>query len=149
MKKMPQRCKIGLNLYGVLLFVAIMLPNVVWAFVPAEKDVLRAESVTPALDVAASVFQFLTVAAVAVIVYGTFKSGKIPFMIALIPAAAYYVCWVVYYFATPCGALLVFMAVLPCLALILYAWFEKNYAGAAFGAVFMILHIVSTCLNFL
>ena len=146
---MSRRYKIGFNLYGVLLFAAIMLPNVIWAFVPAENDVLRSESVTPALDIAASVFQFLTVAAVALIVYGTFKSGKIPFIIALIPTAAYYVCWAIYYFAAPYGALLVFMAVLPCLALILYALFEKNYVGAALGAVFMILHIVSTCLNFL
>lgn len=49
------------DLWGLLLFAAIMLPNILWMFFPAPNDLLRAESVTPVIDGIASFCQMLMV----------------------------------------------------------------------------------------
>ena len=53
--------KFGFNIYGLLLFLIIMIPNFIWFAVPAPNDVLRTESVTEVIDTIASVCQVLMV----------------------------------------------------------------------------------------
>lgn len=60
--------KIGFDIWGLTLFLAIMLPNFIWFAVPAVNDVLRNKSVTPLVDMIASVFQAVMVVALCVIV---------------------------------------------------------------------------------
>ena len=38
--------RIGFDLPGLLLFLMIMIPNVIWFVIPAANDVLRTESVS-------------------------------------------------------------------------------------------------------
>lgn len=54
--------RFGFDPWGLLLFLLVMLPNFIWFAVPASNDILRADSVTPVVDVIGSVFQVLTVA---------------------------------------------------------------------------------------
>ena len=56
------RYRFGFDFLGLLLFLLVMLPNFIWFAVPAPNDVLRVDSVTPVVDVIASVCQVLTVA---------------------------------------------------------------------------------------
>ena len=42
--------KFGFNIYGLLLFLIIMIPNFIWFAIPAPNDVLRTESVTEVID---------------------------------------------------------------------------------------------------
>ena len=60
--------KFGFNIYGLLLFLIIMIPNFIWFAVPAPNDVLRAESVTEVIDTIASVCQILMVIALCIFV---------------------------------------------------------------------------------
>ena len=60
--KLLKQYRFGFDLSGLLLFLLVMLPNFIWFAVPAPNDVLRADSVTPVVDVIASVCQVLTVA---------------------------------------------------------------------------------------
>ena len=50
------RYRFGFDFRGLLLFLLVMLPNFIWLAVPVPNDVLRADSVTPVVDVIASVF---------------------------------------------------------------------------------------------
>ncbi len=56
---MLKKYRLGFDGWGLLLFLVIMSPNFVWFAVPAPKDVLRAASVTAALDAFASVYHLL------------------------------------------------------------------------------------------
>ena len=58
---MLKEYKFGFNIYGLLLFLIIMIPNFIWFAVPAPNDVLRTESVTEVIDTIASVCQVLMV----------------------------------------------------------------------------------------
>lgn len=55
--------RFGIQPWGLLLFFLIMLPNFIWFALPAENDVLRLASRTPALDGVGSVFQVCMAAA--------------------------------------------------------------------------------------
>lgn len=61
-----KKYKFGFDIWGLLLFFAIMIPNVIWFALPAPDDILRADSVTGTLDAVASVCQVLMVAALCI-----------------------------------------------------------------------------------
>ena len=63
------RYRFGFNFWGLLLFLLVMLPNFIWFAVPAPNDILRTESVTPAVDILGSVFQVLTVACLCFVIH--------------------------------------------------------------------------------
>ena len=54
---MKKNYKLGFNIWGLLLFLIIMLPNFIWFAIPAPNDILRADSVTPTVDAIGSFCQ--------------------------------------------------------------------------------------------
>lgn len=48
---MFKKYKIGFDLWGVLLFLIIMIPNFIWFAVSAPNDILRADSITKIIAV--------------------------------------------------------------------------------------------------
>lgn len=42
--------KIGFDIFGLILFLLIMIPNIIWFSIPAPNDILRNESITPVID---------------------------------------------------------------------------------------------------
>ena len=91
--------RFGFNVWGLILFTAIMLPNLIWFFVPAPNDILRSDSVTPHIDMVASICQALMTAALCVIINQ--KSKKISFSLltvsTIICCLLYFVSWIFYY----------------------------------------------------
>lgn len=65
---MLKRYRVGFDICGLLLFLMIMIPNFIWFVVPAPNDILRVNSVTPALDTIASVCQILMVIALCIFI---------------------------------------------------------------------------------
>ena len=63
---MLKKYKMGFNIWGLILFLIIMIPNFYWFKVPAPNDVLRTESVTEKLDIIASVCQVLMLTALCI-----------------------------------------------------------------------------------
>ncbi len=49
----------SLYIWGVVLFIIIMIPNFIWFAIPAGNDPLRSESVTQTIDVIGSIFQVM------------------------------------------------------------------------------------------
>ena len=60
--------KIGFDIGGLALFLVIMLPNFVWFAVPTANDVFRNQSVTPLVNMIASFFQVVMIAALCIII---------------------------------------------------------------------------------
>ncbi len=56
---MLKKYRFGFEPWAVILFFAIMAPNFYWFAHPTTNDVLRRESVTPCLDLIASICQVI------------------------------------------------------------------------------------------
>ena len=56
-----KKYKLGFDVSGLLIFLNIMIPDFIRLAVPAPYDIMRNESVTPAVDTMGSVFQVMLV----------------------------------------------------------------------------------------
>lgn len=52
---MDRKYRVGFDFRGLILFLIIMIPNFIWFIVPAPNDILRNDSLTPHIDMIASV----------------------------------------------------------------------------------------------
>ena len=141
----------GLNVFAIILFVLVMIPNLIWFFVPSQNDVLRNESVTKILDVFGSIFQVFTVAALCA--FRNEKAGKLQisllFITSLLCLLFYYVFWILYYCNYTHAAVLIGLSIFPCASFLLYGKKKKNYIALIPAFVFTVLHSVSTIINFI
>lgn len=141
----------GFDLWGLLLFAAIMIPNFIWFGVPAPNDVMREESLTPALDIAATVFQVISVCLLVLFVHkGRKVTWDSPFTVAAgLFLLCYIIAWIFYYCSFVNVAVILSLALMPCLSLLAFEWERRNDLAIPPTAIFAILHLISTCINFL
>ena len=59
---MLKKYKFGFDIWGLVIFLIVMIPTFIWSAVPAPNDILREESITPIIDIIGSVCQVLFVA---------------------------------------------------------------------------------------
>ena len=144
------RYRFGFDLWGLLLFLLVMLPNFIWFAVPAPNDVLRADSVTPVVDVIASVCQVLTVACLCFLINEA--RGKLRFsplvIAAVVCVAVYYLGWALYYSGIASTWIILLLTLPPCLAFILFAADRKNLPAVLFATVFAVCHLGFGVVNF-
>ena len=143
--------RFGFDFWGLILFLIVMLPNFIWFAVPAPNDVLRAESVTPVVDMIASVCQVLTVASLCFVIHK--ERSKLRFSPLVIAAVVciliYYIGWVLYYSGTVTAMVILMLTIPPCLAFILFAIDRKNLPAVLFALGFAICHLVFAIVNFI
>ena len=135
--------RLGFNAWGLILFIAIMLPNFIWFFLPAPNDILRSDSVTPKIDMIAS----------ALCVIKNQKSRKInlsPRIIStIICCILYFVSWIFYYIGAVNVIVILGLTILPCLAFLIFALDRKNLFAVFFAFVFTILHLIYSAVNYI
>ena len=143
--------RFGFDFSGLVLFLLVMLPNFIWFAVPAQNDVLRTESVTPAVDVIASVCQVLTVACLCFVIHK--ERSKLHFsplvMAALVCVVVYYTGWVLYYTGNTSTWVILMLTIPPCLAFIMFAVDRKNFLAVLFATVFAVCHLIFAIMNFI
>ncbi len=146
-----KKYRFGFDIWGLLLFMAIMIPNFIWFGIPAPNDVLRADSVTEIFDTAASVCQVLMVMILcALINREREKISMTPLIIAVfICCILYYTSWVMYYFGLTNAAVILGLTIPPCLAFLLFAVDRKNRIAVIPITVFTICHLVYGIVNFI
>lgn len=136
--------RFGFDIWTLVLFMAVMTPTIIWAFVSAPNDILRTESATPAVDTIASILQFMAVASLCAVINK--EAGKVRLSpLVILPALCvliYYAGWVVYYCGISAPRVILMMTVPPCLALILYAADRKNLPAAILASGFAICHLI-------
>ena len=145
-----QNYRFGFDVWGLLLFLLVMLPNFIWFAVPAPNDVLRAESVTPVVDAIASVCQVLTIACLCFLINEA--RGKLRFsplvIAAVVCVAAYYLGWGLYYSGIANFWIILLLTLPPCLSFILFAADRKNLPAVLFASVFAVGHLIFALVNF-
>ena len=138
------------DVWGLGLFLLIMLPNMIWFAVPAPEDILRRDSATPMLDAAASVSQACMVAALCFLQNRRRRKSTAPF--AALTAACcllYYVSWVAYYLGIAHAGALLGLTFLPCLSFLFFALGRENWLAVVPTVVFTMCHGAHGVLNFL
>ena len=146
-----KKYKLGFDISGLVLFLIVMLPNFIWFAVPAPNDILRAESVTPAIDMMGSICQVLFVAALCVMINK--KRKKLCLSPLLISSIAfiilYFLGWILYYVGVSSSVVIILLTVPPCLAFILFALDRKNIIAVVPAVCFMICHLIYGTVNFI
>lgn len=143
--------RFGFDPWGLGLFLLIMLPNFVWFALPAPRDVLRQESVTPAVDAAAQVLQCAMAAALCAL-SNTAGGGPVkPISAAgvLSCAALYLAAWAAYYAGIVNAAVILTLCLVPCAALLLFSLARKNAPALLAAACFTLCHLIYAVINFI
>lgn len=148
---MLRKYRFGLEWAGLLLFALIMLPNIVWAFVPAPDDVLRAPSATPVADMIGSIAQIVMIAALVLLRHENRPEKLLPGSCAAVAACfvGYWLGWALYYEGLTAPIVILMLTLLPCAALLLFAADRRNGIALAAGAVFTLCHSIFAFVNFI
>lgn len=148
---MLKKYKLSFDIWGLLLFLIIMIPNFVWFAIPALNDILRSASITESIDTVASVCQVLMVAALCI--FRNRESGKMrlsPFIISVIVCCIlYFFTWIVFYRGMVNALVILGLTIPPCLAFLFYAIDRKNGIALIPILIFTICHLVYGVANFI
>ena len=120
---MFKRYKLSFEIWGLLLFLIIMIPNFIWFAIPAPNDILRAKSITEMVDTVASVCQILMIVAISIIRNRESKKLCIsPFIIMAATCYLLYVAsWIAYYSGMTNVVVILGLTIPPCLAFLFFA----------------------------
>ena len=145
-----KKYKLGFDLCGLILFLAIMIPTIIWMVIPAPDDILRGESLTPVLDGIMSVFQIIFVGAMCGIVNKDNRKLHLSawIVVAVISIAAYYITWVFYYCGNSSTPVVILLTIPPCLSFIAYLIDRRNYIALIPATLFTLCHLLHLILNF-
>ncbi len=148
---MLKKYRLGFDGWGLLLFLVIMIPNFLWFAVPAPRDVLRAASVTAALDAFTSICQVLMVAALCVLIRKDCGRLRLTPRIAAagLCCVFYYASWAAYYAGLANAAVLLGLTLFPCAAFVLFAMDRKNRIALALSGIFTLCHLLYVIVNFI
>ena len=144
------------DIWGLVLFLAIMIPNFIWFAVPAPNDILRAESATAALDTIASVCQVLMVAALCFVrnteqvKAGGYKISITSWTIAVFACCfLYYVSWIIYYLGIVNVPVIFGLTIPPCLSFLFFLIDSKNMIAVVPCTVFAVCHVIYAVVNYI
>ena len=146
-----RKYKICFDILGLLLFLIIMIPNFIWFAVPTSNDLLRNKSITPVIDMIASIFQVIMVIALCIIKNKQFQKPmkKTLFKWIIIFIIIYFIGWVLYYTGIVNAVIILDLCIAPCLAFILFSIARKNIVALISSIIFMICHVLYGIINFI
>ena len=143
--------RLGFDIWALVLFLSVMIPTIIWTFVPAPNDILRAESTTPMLDIAASVMQIMAISCICVLINK--GAGKVRFtplvFLSALCVLLYYAGWAIYYCGISSPWVILLMTIPPSAALILYAVDRRNLPAIVLAGCFAELHLLFAVSNFI
>lgn len=138
--------RFGLDGWGLLLFVAIMVPNILWGLLAGEGDLLMQPTAVPVLDMVVSAAQVLTIAGMLCLRRREEPAYK-PWG-PLIFAVAYLLMWALYGLGIVHPAVPLGLAVFPCAAILLHLIRRYNIITLVPATLFAAGHVLSAMINF-
>ena len=149
--KLMRKYRISFEIWGLLLFLLIMIPNFIWLAIPAPQDILRNESITAPIDAIASVCQIILIAALCAIVNTEREALRLtPLVLGSIACGLlYYTGWILYYLGFTKPVVILLLTVPPCLAFLFFAIDRKNFAAVIPIVIFSVCHLIYGVANFI
>lgn len=148
---MFKKYRFGFDIWGLVLFLIIMIPNFIWFVIPAPNDILRTNSITEIPDRIASVCQGFMIAALCILINQERKKLSItPFIIAMITCCLlYFISWIIYYQGIVNTLVILGLTIPPCLAFLFWAIDRKNGIAVIPISIFTICHFIYAMVNFI
>lgn len=148
---MLKKYKMGFDIWGLLLFLIIMLPNFYWFAVPAPDDILRTESITQVIDSISSVSQVLIAFSLCAFINSNRKKLGVSHLIiaVIISCLLYFTGWVFYYHGVTNAIVILSLCILPCLAFLFFAIDRKNMIAIVPISIFAVCHAIFGIVNFI
>lgn len=148
---MIKKYKFSFDIWGLLLFLIIMIPNFIWFAIPAPNDVLRGNSVTGIFDMIASICQVCIFIALCFLVYRKRSKLRItPLMIAVIICCLlYFAAWICYFGGIVNMFIILGLTIFPCLAFLFFAIDRKNLVAVVPISIFTVCHLIFGVVNFI
>lgn len=147
---MLKKYKMGFDIWALVVFLIIMIPNFIWSAVPAPNDILRTESATKVIDAIGSVAQVVMIFALCAIINNERNTlGFTKTIVVMISCMVIYYCsWVFYYLGVTNWLVIIGLTIPPCLAFLFFAIDRKNYISVIPIAIFTVCHMVFGVVNF-
>ena len=147
---MEKKYRFGFDIWGLILFLIIMIPNFVWFAVPAPNDLLREESVTAVFDMIASICQVIMIILLCVLINNHVKkrNASRSIVICAVCVTLYFVSWILYYNGITNAVVIVGLTLFPCMAFQFYAMDRKNFIAMIPIVIFTICHFIYGFVNF-
>lgn len=148
---MLKKYRLGFDIWGLLLFLLIMLPNFIWFAIPAPNDVLRTKSITEIVDTIASVCQVLMVIALCIFVNTEQHKFCITPLIGatIICCFLYFASWISYYIGIVNVIVILGLTIFPCLAFLFFSIDRKNTIALVPIFIFTVCHLIYGIVNFI
>lgn len=143
--------KFCFNIWGLVLFLIIMLPNFIWFAIPAPNDILRTDSVTPTVDAIGSFCQIFFIIALCILQRkSTPKIQVNPLIIMVIVSVLlYFTDWIFHYIGVTNPLIILLLTIPPCSAFIILAIDRKNGIALIPAICFTICHITYAVINYI
>lgn len=143
--------RLNFDPWCLLLFLLIMVPNLIWLIIPAPNDILRISSTVEILDTIAVIFQVTMLLTLCFFKNTKAKPIRLsPLLwITIISCLLYFICWVLYYNDFTNSVIILGLAILPCLAFLLFAIDRKNWLALIPILIFTVCHVASSLINFI
>lgn len=143
--------KICFDIWGLVLFLVIMLPNFIWFAIPAPNDILRTDSVTPTVDAIGSLCQIFFIIVLCILHRkSTPKTQVNPLIIMVITSVLlYFTGWIFYYVGVTNPLIILLLTIPPCVAFIFFAIDRKNAIALIPAIGFTICHITYALINYI
>lgn len=147
---MLKKYRFGFDIFGLILFLLVMIPNFIWFAVPAPNDVLRTESITPIIDVIGSVSQVVFIAAICILIRKDVDKIRLSKLIILSLAMVitYFVGWILYYSGIVNPIVIALLTIPPCMAFIIYTIDRKNIVATIPAIIFTVCHVIYGVVNY-
>lgn len=149
---MIKKYRFGFDIWGLGLFLLIMLPNFLWFAIPAPNDILRADSITPVFDTIGGIFQVIMIGVLCLIKNISarkFKFTSTLIIITLICCLFYFTAWFLYYQGIVNIFIILSLCIFPCAAFLFYEIDRKNYIAIIPTSIFSVCHIIYGFVNFI
>lgn len=148
---MFKKYKVGFDIWGLIIFLIIMIPNFIWFAVPAPNDILRTESITKAVDIIASVCRVLSVVFLCIFINRNRKKLSITrFSIITISCCLlYFLCWILYYSGAANAVVVLGLTIFPCLVLLFFSFERKNMIAVIPISLFSVCHLIYGTVNYI
>ena len=143
--------KFCFDIWGLVLFLIIMLPNFIWFAIPAPNDILRTDSVTPIVDAIGSFCQIFFIITLCILRRKSTPKIQVNPLIIIVIASVilYFTGWIFYYIGATNPLIIRLLTIPPCSAFIFLAIDRKNIIALIPAIAFTICHITYAIINFI
>lgn len=147
---MRKKYKFGFDIWGLVIFLIVMIPTFIWSVVLAPDDLLRNESKTQIIDVIGSVCQVFFVAILCFLINKERKKLRLSLLIiaAIISIIIYFAGWIFYYCGNTSPLVIMALTLPPCFAFFFFALDRRNILAVFPIVCFTVCHLVYGIVNF-